>query len=77
MVLVIKNLPVGVGDARYVRSIPGSERSPGAGNGNPLQYSRLDKYHELRSLADYSPWGCKESDMTERVSTHAIIGCWL
>ena len=48
---MIKNLPVGVGDARYVRSIPGSERSPGAGNGNPLQYSRLDKYHELRSLA--------------------------
>ena len=48
---MIKNLPVGVGDARYVGSIPGSERYPGAGNGNPLQYSCLDKCHELRSLA--------------------------
>ena len=24
-----------------------------------------------RSLAGYSPWGCKESDMTERLNTHA------
>ena len=26
--------------------------------------------HGQRRLAGYSPWGCKESDMTERVSTH-------
>ena len=26
--------------------------------------------HEKRSLADYSPWSCKESDPTEHASTH-------
>ena len=29
------------GDIEYTSSIPGSERSPGGGNGNPLQYSSL------------------------------------
>ena len=53
------------GDARDVGSIPGSRRSPGEGNGNPLLYSCLEKCHGQRSLAGYSPWGCKESDMTE------------
>ena len=36
-----KNLPANVGDIRDVGSIPGSERSSGGGNGNPLQYSHL------------------------------------
>ena len=36
---MVKNLPVKAGD---VGSIPGSERSPGEGNGNPLQYSYLE-----------------------------------
>ena len=40
-------------------SIPGSGRSPGEGNGNPLQYSRLEKSHGRRSLAGYSPWVSK------------------
>ena len=39
---MIKNLPVHAGDARDVGSIPGSGRSPGEGNGNPLQYSCLE-----------------------------------
>ena len=39
---VVKNLPVSAGDARHSRLIPGSGRSPGAGNGNPLQYSCLE-----------------------------------
>ena len=34
---VVKNLPADVGNARDVGLIPGSERSPGEGNGNPLQ----------------------------------------
>ena len=38
-------------------------------SGNPLQYSCLENPHGQRSLAVYSPWGCKESDMTERLST--------
>ena len=37
----------------------------GRRNGSPLQYSCLENPHGQRSLAGYSPWGCKESDMTE------------
>ena len=36
--LVVKNLPVNEGDLRDASLIPGSGRSPGRGNGNPLQY---------------------------------------
>ena len=36
--LVVKNQPVNAGDTRDVGSIPGSGRSPGIGNSNPLQY---------------------------------------
>ena len=39
---VVKNLPANAGDARHVSSIPGSGRSPGGGNENPLQYSCLE-----------------------------------
>ena len=49
--------------------IPGLGRFPGGGHGNPLQYSCLENPHGQRSLAGYSPWGCKELDMTERLST--------
>ena len=45
--------------------IPGLGRSPGGEHGNPLQFSCLENPCGQRSLADYSPWGCKESDMTE------------
>ena len=36
---MVKNLPASVGNARDAGSIPGSGRSPGGGNGNPLLYS--------------------------------------
>ena len=42
MVLVVKNLPANSGDIRPTGSIPWSGRSPGGGNGNPLQYSCLE-----------------------------------
>ena len=42
MVLVLKNLPANAGEAKDVDSIPGSGRSPGGGNDNPLQYSCLE-----------------------------------
>ena len=42
VVLVIKNLPDNEGDIRDTGSIPGSGRSPGEGNGNPLQCSCLE-----------------------------------
>ena len=50
-------------------SIPGLGRSPGGGHGNLLRYSCLENPHEERNLAGYSPWGHKESDTTEQLST--------
>ena len=46
---MVKNPPASVEDAG---SIPGSGRFPGGGNGNRLQYSRLENSMEKRSL-----WG--------------------
>ena len=59
MVVVVKNLPANAGDARDVGSIPGSRRSPEGEHGNPLQYSCVENPHEQRSLAGYSPQGCR------------------
>ena len=42
----------------------------GEGNGSPLQYSSPGKSHGWRSLVGYSPWGCEESDVTERLHFH-------
>ena len=39
---MVKNLPANAGDLRDLGLIPGSGRSPGGGNGNPLQYSCLE-----------------------------------
>jgi len=50
-------------------SIPGLGRSPGGKHGIPLQYSCLENPHGQRSLAGYSPWGCKDSDTTEQLNT--------
>ena len=59
MTLVVKNPPVNAGATRDEGSIPGLGRSPGEGDGNPFQYS---------CLTGYSPWGHKESDMTEQLT---------
>ena len=45
-------------------SIPESVRSPGEGNGNPLQYSCLENPMD-RSLVGYIPWDHKEVDTTK------------
>ena len=39
---MVKNPPANEGDTRDAGSIPGWGRSPGEGNGNPLQYSCLE-----------------------------------
>ena len=39
---MVKNLPANAGGTRDIGLIPGSERSPRVGNGNPLQYSCLE-----------------------------------
>ena len=49
MVLVVKNPPANAGDARDVGLIPGSGRSPGGENGNPLQYSCLENFMDRRA----------------------------
>ena len=64
MALVVKILPANARDIRDLGSNPGSGRSPGGGHGNPVQYSCLENPPGERSLAGYSPWGRKESDMT-------------
>ena len=70
VVQLVKNLPSHAGDTGDVSSIPGSCRSPGVGNGNPLQHSCLQKLLGQQSLSGYSQWGCREQDMTEQLKTH-------
>ena len=69
MALVVKNLPANSGDTEDVESIPGWRRSPGEGNGNPLQYPCLENPQGQRSLGGYSPWSRKEVDTAEQLST--------
>ena len=61
VVLVVKNLLASAGDAGEVVSVPGLGISPEGGNGTQVQYS---------CLASYSPWGHKESSLTEQLSSH-------
>ena len=51
-------------NAGHASLIPGLGRSPGEGNGYPLQYSCLENSMD-RILAGYSLWSCKEVDKTE------------
>ena len=49
--------------------IPGLGRSPGEGKGYPLQYVCLENSMGRGAwLATYSPWGCEELGMTERLT---------
>ena len=48
-------------------SIPGLGRSPGEGNSYPLQYSGPENF------TDRGAWGCKELDMTERLSLNKNV----
>ena len=61
--LVVKNTPANEGGIKDAGLIPGSGRSPGGGPGNPLFLP--EGSHGQRSPMGYSPWGRKESDMTE------------
>ena len=65
---VVKNSPAIAGDAGDPGSIPGSGRSPGGGNDNPLQYSCLE------NTTDRGVWWVivhviVESDTTEHACT--------
>ena len=74
---MVKNPPANSGDTGDLGSIPGSGRSPGVGNDNPLQYFLPGKFHGQRSLVGYSPWGHKESDTTEQLNIHESIVIYL
>ena len=63
---VVKNPPAKTGDTRDMGSIPGSERSPGEGNGNTLQCSSPGHPKDWGAW----PWGHKELDTTKWLSTH-------
>ena len=58
VVLVVKNLPANARDPRDAGSIPGLQRSPGGGNGNPLQYSYLENSMG-RGAWQAIPWDCR------------------
>ena len=65
---MVKNLPANV-DVRDLGSIPGSERSPGGGNGKPVQYSTwripwTEEPDRLQSIGSQRV-GRKEWDTTE------------
>ena len=54
--LVAKNLPANAGDSGL---IPGLERTPGEGNGNPLPYSCLE------NCTDRGSWQCTVHSVAE------------
>ena len=62
-----KNPSANTGDTRDAGSIPGSGRSPGGENCNPLQYSCLENPVDrgARWATLVGSWGRKELDMTE------------
>ena len=62
MVQVVKNSPANAGDTGDVGWIPGSGRSPGEGNGNPLQYSCL------ANLMDRGAW---------QATVHEVAKSWM
>ena len=67
---VVKNLPANAGDPRGMGLIPGSGRSPGAGNGNPLQYSCLENPMDREAWRATVPGVTEESDMTKHTHTN-------
>ena len=72
MAKVVKNLPASRGDARDMGSIPGLGRSAGGKIviRQPIPIFLPGKFHGQKSLVGYSPWDCKQLDMTEQA--HAM-----
>ena len=63
--LVVKNPPAKTGGIRDLGSVPGLGRSPGEGNGNPLQYSCLENPMDRGAWRATVHGITKESDTTE------------
>ena len=60
---------------RDLGSLPELGRPPGGEHGNPLQYSCLENTHEQRSLVGCRPWGHREADTIEWLSTAQCKVC--
>ena len=67
---VVKNLPANAGDTRDAGSTPGSGRCPGGGNGNPLQYSCLKKFHRGAWWATVHGITKSRTQLSARARTH-------
>ena len=70
---LVNNPPASAGDTRDIDLIPGLGRSPGEGNGYPLQYPCLENSMDRGAWVGYSPWGHKELDMTECTYTYLHV----
>ena len=68
-----KNLACQCRKHRDVGLIPGSGIFPGGQHVNPSPVFLPGESHGQRRLVGYSPWGGRESDMTEGLSTHTHI----
>ena len=69
---MLKNLPADAGDTGDLGSIPGSGRSSGLGNGNPLQYSCLENSMD-RGAWKAAVHGVANSQMQLSTHTHTVI----
>ena len=79
---MVNNLPANAGDARDVGLISGLRRSPGVGNGNPLQYSCV------RNSAERGAWRAtvhevikSQTQLSNSIHTHTcsleqVVMCW-
>ena len=70
---MVKNLPVHVGDAGDVGSIPVSGRFPGELNGNPLQYSCLENPMEREAWGDIVQGDTKSRTRLKRLSSSRLV----
>ena len=66
---VVKSPPASLGDTRDTSWVPGSGRSAGGGNGNPLLYSCLENPMDRGAWQATVHGVTKESDTTERTAT--------
>ena len=70
---MVKNLPVNAGAVKKYRFHPWAGKIPWSMAWQPTPVFLRGEFYGQRILAGYSPWGCKESDMTEILSTHMRI----
>ena len=72
-VLVVKNPAANAGDIRHLGSIPESERSPGEGNGNPLQYFCLENPTDRQAWWAMVHRVAMNKTRLKRLSTHVQL----